>query len=86
MIVTFYDGQLVRNSGRIDLGQGYDLYYEESGNPEGLPVLYLHGGQGAGLDASARCFHDPSTYNLIMYDQRGAGLSKPYAGIALNDT
>lgn len=84
--MIFYDGQPVRNRGRIDLGQSYDLYFEESGNPEGLPVLYLHGGPGAGLDASARCFHDPSTYNLIMYDQRGAGLSKPYAGIALNDT
>ena len=84
--MTFYDGQQVRNRGTIDLGQGYDLYFEESGNPEGLPVLYLHGGPGAGIDASARRLHDPAVYNLIMHDQRGAGLSKPCGGLEHNDT
>lgn len=84
--MTFYDGQQARNQGRLDLGQGYDLYFEESGNPCGVPVLYLHGGPGAGLDASARRFHDPSAYNLIMHDQRGAGLSRPAGGVEHNDT
>jgi proline iminopeptidase len=84
--MTFYEGQQARNHGRLDLGHGYDLYFEESGNPDGVPVLYLHGGPGGGLTASARRFHDPQAYNLIMHDQRGAGLSRPCGGVKHNDT
>lgn len=84
--MSFYEGQQARNHGRLELGQGYDLYFEESGNPRGVPVLYLHGGPGAGMDVTARRFHDPSFYNLIMYDQRGTGLSCPRGGVEYNDT
>ncbi|MHB8254563.1 MAG: prolyl aminopeptidase [Acidiferrobacter sp.] len=59
------------------------LYIEECGNPEGLPVVFLHGGPGAGCEAYHRQFFDPARYRIILFDQRGAGRSIPHA--LLND-
>lgn len=65
---------------------GHDLYLEECGNPAGMAVVFLHGGPGAGCDPVHRCFFDPEAYHIILFDQRGAGRSKPHAGLDHNTT
>jgi proline iminopeptidase len=62
------------------------LHLEESGNPKGLPVLFVHGGPGAGTNADQRRFFDPTVYRIILFDQRGAGRSTPHACIEHNTT
>jgi proline iminopeptidase len=64
----------------------HQLYVEESGNPKGLPVLFLHGGPGAGCQAFHRRFFDPESYRIVLFDQRGCGLSKPHAELQGNTT
>jgi proline iminopeptidase len=64
----------------------HTLYIEECGNPQGPPLLFLHGGPGAGLSASHRRFFDPSYYRIILFDQRGCGKSTPYACLEENTT
>lgn len=65
---------------------GQELYVEECGNPEGLPAVFLHGGPGAGCEPYHRRFFDPERYRIILYDQRGAGRSRPHATIEDNTT
>ena len=72
--------------GRLPVDPPHELYWEECGNPDGSPVLFLHGGPGAGIAASARRFFDPGHYRVILFDQRGAGRSTPHAEIKGNDT
>ncbi len=62
------------------------LHVEECGNPEGLPVLFVHGGPGAGCEPWHRQFFDPEKYRIILFDQRGAGRSTPHASLANNTT
>ncbi len=62
------------------------LYFEQSGNPEGIPALFLHGGPGAGTEAYHRRFFDPARYRIILFDQRGSGRSTPHAALKGNDT
>src|SRR5436190_20275059 len=62
------------------------LHVEESGNPTGLPVVFLHGGPGFGCCADHRRFFDPEAYRIILFDQRGAGLSTPHACLENNNT
>ncbi|MDI9408266.1 MAG: prolyl aminopeptidase [Candidatus Pacebacteria bacterium] len=64
----------------------HSIYWEECGNPRGQPVLFLHGGPGAGCSPSHRRFFDPSFYRIILFDQRGCGRSKPFAEIRQNFT
>lgn len=71
---------------RLDIGDGHQLYWEQSGNPDGVPVVFLHGGPGSGCSPQQRRFFDPDHYRVIMFDQRGAGLSTPYAGTDANTT
>jgi len=73
-------------SGMLDLDGYHKMYWEVSGNPDGAPVLFLHGGPGAGASASHRRFFDPEHYRIIVFDQRGAGRSKPFADVAKNTT
>lgn len=70
----------------LPVGQGHRLYVEESGNPEGEPVLVLHGGPGGGSSPGLRRFFDPTHYRIILFDQRGAGRSRPLASIEDNST
>ncbi|HEB78089.1 MAG TPA: prolyl aminopeptidase [Methylothermaceae bacterium] len=65
---------------------GHRIYYEECGNPEGLPVLFLHGGPGSGCRPEHRRFFDPQRYRIILMDQRGSGRSEPQGEIRDNDT
>lgn len=62
------------------------LYLEECGNPDGIPVLFIHGGPGAGYSGKSRCFFDPERYRIILFDQRGSGRSQPHACIENNTT
>jgi proline iminopeptidase len=64
----------------------HTLYVEESGNVDGIPVLFVHGGPGSGCDPKNRCFFDPERYRIVLFDQRGAGRSTPHAGLENNHT
>jgi proline iminopeptidase len=64
----------------------HSLYYEECGNPDGQAVVFLHGGPGAGVVPAYRRFFDPAFYRIVLFDQRGAGQSRPYASLEENTT
>ena len=74
------------NAGMLDLDGRHRMYFEESGNPKGSPVLFLHGGPGAGAAAAHRRFFDPAHYRIVILDQRGAGRSTPLGEITDNTT
>jgi len=65
---------------------GHRIYYEECGNPDGLPVLFLHGGPGSGCRPDHRRFFDPARYRIVLVDQRGSGRSEPQGELRANDT
>lgn len=73
-------------SGFLDTGDGHSLYWEVSGNVRGLPVVFVHGGPGAGAKPVHRRFFDPETYCIVVFDQRGAGRSKPLGSTDGNTT
>jgi proline iminopeptidase len=83
---TLYPEISAYQSGMLALDHGHTLYYEESGNPNGAPVLFLHGGPGAGATTGHRRFFDPQHYRIIIFDQRGAGRSTPLGGLEANTT
>ncbi|RPJ48305.1 MAG: prolyl aminopeptidase [Betaproteobacteria bacterium] len=70
----------------LALDGGQRMYFEESGNPHGAPVLFLHGGPGAGAAPAHRRFFDPAHYRIVIFDQRGAGRSTPLGDISANTT
>lgn len=71
---------------RLPVTPPHDLHVEECGNPEGIPVLFVHGGPGAGCEGYHRRFFDPRAYRIILFDQRGAGRSTPHAELEHNTT
>jgi proline iminopeptidase len=73
-------------TGYLPLSDGHVMYWEQVGNPRGKPVLFLHGGPGAGAGAVHRRFFDPAIWRVIIFDQRGAGRSKPLGSLAANTT
>ena len=78
-IETFHEG-------RLKVSDLHELYYEQSGNPDGKPIVFLHGGPGSGTNPKYRRFFDPEFYKIILFDQRGAGKSTPHASISENTT
>lgn len=70
----------------MPVGDGHVLYVEEAGNPKGLPVVFLHGGPGGGIDADHRRYFDPAKWRIILFDQRGCGRSTPFGSIENNTT
>jgi proline iminopeptidase len=72
--------------GRLDVGDGHQVYYEESGNRRGQPVLIVHGGPGGGSNPTMRRLHDPARYRIVLLDQRGCGRSLPHASLEANTT
>lgn len=70
----------------IDVGDGHKVYFEQSGNPNGIPVIVCHGGPGGGSSPTMRRFFDPKAYRVILFDQRGCGRSNPYASVENNTT
>ena len=71
-------------SGNLPVDDLHTLYWEECGNPQGVPVLFLHGGPGAGLSPAHRQFFDPAFYRIVLFDQRGAGRSTPLGEVRQN--
>ena len=72
--------------GWLNCGDGHQIYYEQCGNPDGLPAVVLHGGPGSGCTPAQRRFFDPDTYRIILFDQRGCGRSQPAGGTEHNTT
>ncbi len=72
--------------GMLPVSPVHNLYYEQCGNPEGRPVVFLHGGPGGGFIPDNRRFFDPSAYRVVLFDQRGAGRSTPHAHLEDNTT
>lgn len=73
-------------AGYLPLSAGHVMYWEQVGNPRGRPVLFLHGGPGAGAGAVHRRFFDPHFWRLVIFDQRGAGRSRPLGSLIENTT
>lgn len=68
----------------VDVGDGHKIFVEESGSASGIPLVFLHGGPGAGCDPVHRRYCDPSKYRIILLDQRGCGRSEPHASLENN--
>src|SRR5262249_22623848 len=73
-------------SGMFKVDELHEIYWEESGNPDGVPIIFLHGGPGSGTDESQRTFFDPNYYRIILFDQRGCGKSLPCNCLINNTT
>jgi len=73
-------------SGRLRVSRLHALYFEECGNPKGKPILFLHGGPGAGLDPLYRRYFHPRKWRVVLFDQRGCGRSTPHAELRENTT
>src|SRR3546814_2120998 len=69
----------------LDVGDGQRIYWEACGNPAGKPVVFLHGGPGAGCGPTHRRLFDPAVYRIILFDQRGCGRSTPHASLPDTD-
>ena len=83
---TLYPSIEPYDSGHLQVSERHSLYYEQCGNPDGKPVVLLHGGPGGGCSPKMRCFHDPERYRIILFDQRGSGRSTPHADLVDNTT
>jgi len=83
---TFYPPIEPYRTGRLDVGDGHSLYWEQCGNPDGKPAVMLHGGPGAGCSPGHRRQFDPERYNVTLFDQRGCGRSTPHASLDANTT
>jgi proline iminopeptidase len=71
-------------SGILDVGEPHRLYWEQCGNPQGEPILFLHGGPGAGCTEYDRCFFNPQHFRIVLFDQRGSGRSRPVGDLSNN--
>lgn len=72
--------------GRLKVSDLHEIYFEESGNPNGKPVIMVHGGPGGGSNPTMRRYHDPKRYRIVVFDQRGCGRSTPHAELRENTT
>jgi len=70
----------------MDVGDDHKVYVEQSGNPDGIPVVVLHGGPGGGCSPAMRRYFDAKVYRIILFDQRGCGRSRPHASVTANTT
>ena len=83
---AFYPPIDVFDAGYLQVSPLHRVYYEQSGNPRGKPVVFLHGGPGGGTHPRMRCFFDPAAYRIVLFDQRGCGKSTPHACLEDNTT
>ena len=74
------------DAGRLQVSPIHEIYYEQCGNPQGKPAVFLHGGPGGGISADYRRYFDPNVYRVVLFDQRGSGKSTPHASIEANTT
>ena len=82
----FYPPIKPYKTGFLKVSDLHEMYYEESGNPDGKPVVFLHGGPGGGTNPKMRQFFNPKRYRIVLFDQRGCGKSKPSASLVDNTT
>lgn len=75
---TLYPPIEAYESGHLNVGDGQEIYWETSGDPDGKPVVFVHGGPGGGTTAQQRQFFDPRRYRIVLFDQRGCGRSRPH--------
>src|SRR5256885_12770990 len=78
----FYPPLDAHDHGMLDVGDGHQIYWEVSGNPDGKPVVFLHGGPGSGTYPVQRRLFDPEAYRIVLFDQRGCGRSTPHVRAA----
>lgn len=83
---SFYPEIGPYDHGMLDVGDGHRVYWELCGNPNGKPVVFLHGGPGGGCTPTQRRLFDPEKYRILLFDQRGCGRSTPYASLESNTT
>jgi proline iminopeptidase len=83
---TLYPAIEPFKSGRLETGEGHQVYWERCGAPDGIPAVFLHGGPGAGCSPAHRRLFDPDRYCLTLFDQRGCGRSTPHASLENNTT
>ncbi|HET6655724.1 MAG TPA: prolyl aminopeptidase [Gammaproteobacteria bacterium] len=82
----FYPAIEPYNTRRIQVSDVHNLYVEECGNADGIPIVFLHGGPGGGIEAKNRRFFDPERFRIVLFDQRGSGRSTPHAELTDNNT
>jgi proline iminopeptidase len=83
---TLYPAIEPFDTGRLKVSPVHELYYEQCGNANGKPVVFLHGGPGGGISPDYRRYFDPQVYRIVLFDQRGSGKSTPHASIEENTT
>ena len=83
---TLYPPIEAYETGMLPVSPIHTLYYEQSGNPRGKPVVFLHGGPGGGTKPEYRSYFDPEAYRIVVFDQRGSGQSTPHASLEANTT
>ncbi len=83
---TFFPPIEPFDQGSLEVDAIHTIYYEQSGNPKGKPVVFVHGGPGGGTDPRQRRFFDPARYRIVLFDQRGCGRSTPHASLEDNTT
>jgi proline iminopeptidase len=83
---TLYPEIAPNRTGHLRVSDVHEIYFEESGNPRGKPVVFLHGGPGGGTEPKYRRFFDPDAYRIVLFDQRGSGKSTPHASLVDNTT
>lgn len=83
---TLYPEVEPYHASRLKVSDLHEIYVEESGNPDGKPAIFVHGGPGGGTTPLHRRYHDPEVYRIIVFDQRGCGKSTPYASLEDNTT
>ncbi|MCH2534300.1 MAG: prolyl aminopeptidase [Bdellovibrionales bacterium] len=86
MLKSLYPKIDCYNSGNLKLDDIHTMYYEECGNPKGIPIVFIHGGPGGGVNPDCRRFFNPEKFRIILFDQRGAGKSTPHAELENNTT
>ncbi|MGH1341422.1 MAG: prolyl aminopeptidase [Nannocystales bacterium] len=85
-VTTLYPEIEPHASGLLRVDEVHEIYWEVSGNPDGKPVVFLHGGPGGGTEPKHRRFFDPKKYRIVLLDQRGCGKSRPHASLTDNTT
>ena len=86
MKIKVFPDAPVLTQGWLDVGDGHAMHWQTSGNPDGKPVVWLHGGPGSSASALHKRFFDPAKFWIIQYDQRGCGKSRPAGSIHANQT
>ncbi|MGH6865171.1 MAG: prolyl aminopeptidase [Methyloceanibacter sp.] len=84
--LSLYPEIVPYRTGRLKVSDLHEIYFEECGSPSGKPVVLLHGGPGGGINPLMRRYHDPRTYRMVLFDQRGCGRSTPHASLEENTT